>query len=274
MPKRNQTLVLRLLCFYKECTLCVFPNTWFTSSRMMRKIYKNLAFLIAATGNFLVFLPLFRLFKKRYPCYAVPNANICIEGFPRSGNSFFVMAFQQWNPGTTIAHHSHLASNAKYSVKQDKPTVILIREPAEAIASAIAWDGQDERVVPGVGLITYVVFYQSLRKYKQEILFLDFYEAINQPDKCIAKINQRFDTNFSAKEFTKDENIRLRNVLVNQDMQEKRTELNSSLPNERKSKLKMAIVPKISAHSLYARAHTLYAEYIACASENGNSSID
>ena len=184
------------------------------------------------------------------------------------------MAFQQWNPGTTIAHHSHLASNAKYSLKQDKPTVILIREPAEAIASAIAWDGQDGRVVPGVGLISYIAFYQSLRKYKQKILFLDFYEAINQPDKCIAKINQRFDTNFSAKEFTKDENIRLRNVLVNQDMQEKRAELNSSLPNKRKSNLKMAIVPKITAHSLFSRAHTLYEEYIACASENESSNID
>ena len=135
---------------------------------MIKKIYKNLAFLIAATGNSLLLLPIFRLFKKRYPCYATPDASICIEGFPRSGNSFFVMTFQQWNPGTTIAHHSHLASNAKYSVKQHKPTVILIREPAEAIASAIAWDGREGRIIPAVGLITYLVFYQSLYKYRQK----------------------------------------------------------------------------------------------------------
>ena len=241
---------------------------------MIRKIYKNLAFLIAATGNSLVLLPLFRLFKNRYPSYAIPNANICIEGFQRSGNSFFVTTFQQWNPGAIIAHHSHLASSAKYSAKQGKPTVILIREPAEAISSAIAWDGQDARIVPGVGLISYLSFYQSLNKFKQKILFLDFHEAVNQPDKCIEKINQRFGVNFSANEFTKDENNRIRDVLVGHDMREKRSEMNSSLPNEKKDELKIAIMPKITSHSLFVRAQTIYEKYKTVASEHKDSSID
>lgn len=243
-------------------------------SSMIQKIYKNFAFLVAATGNSLLLLPLFRLFKKRYPCYAIQNANICIEGFPRSGNSFFVTAFQQWNPRVSVAHHSHLASNAKYSVKQDKPTVILIREPAEAIASAIAWDGRDRRVLPGVGLITYVIFYQSLHKYRQKILFLDFHEAVTQPDKCIEKINQHFGVNFNANEFTEKENNRLRNVLANQDMHKKRSDLSSSLPNERKGKLKMAILPEITTHPLFKRAQTLYDKYTNTTSEQRDSSND
>jgi hypothetical protein len=228
---------------------------------MLRRIYKNLAFLIAATGNFLVLLPIFRLFKNRYPCYALPNTDICIEGFPRSGNSFFVTTFQQWNPGTTIAHHSHLASNAKYFSRQNKPTVILIREPAEAISSAIAWDGKDARIVPSVGLISYLSFYQSLNKFRQNILFLDFHEAVNHPDKCIEKINQRFGTSFRAADFTQAENDRLRNVVVQHDINENRSELNSSLPNERKGKLKMAIMPDIIQNTLFPRAQSLYDEY-------------
>lgn len=225
---------------------------------MIRKIYKNLAFLIAAAGNSLVFLPVFRLFKNRYPCYAVPNANICIEGFPRSGNSFFVAVFQQWNPETIIAHHSHLASNAKYAANQDKPTVILVREPAEAIASAIAWDGDDSRILPGVGLITYFSFYKSLNRFRQKILFLDFHEAVSKPDACIEKINQRFGTNFRNIEFTEEEKTRLQNVLARQDEIQRRSELNSSLPNERKGKLKMTIVPKITSHSFFPRVQALY----------------
>jgi hypothetical protein len=246
----------------------------FISPRMIRKIYKNLAFLIAATGNSLVLLPLFRLFKNRYPCYAVANANICIEGFPRSGNSFFVATFQQWNPETIIAHHSHLASSAKYSANQDKPTVILIREPAEAISSAIAWDGHDARILPGVGLISYLSFYQSLNKFRQKILFLDFHEAVNQPDTCIKKINQRFSTDFRTAEFTSEENTRLRNVVAQQDKNEKRSELNSSLPNERKGKLKMAIVPEITSHSLFPRVQALYDEYLTIALGCKDSRID
>lgn len=241
---------------------------------MIRKIYKNLAFLIAATGNSLVLLPLFRLFKNRYPCYAIPNANICIEGFPRSGNSFFVTTFQQWNPGAVIAHHSHLASNAKYFAKQDKPTVILIREPAEAISSAIAWDGQDGRIVPGVGLITYLSFYRSLRKYRHKVLFLNFHEAVNQPDKCIEKINQRFGADFNAIVFSKEESSRLKEVLALQDTHEKRSELNSSLPNERKGKLKIAILPDITTHSLFTRAQALYDEYTTSVSEHQDSNFD
>jgi hypothetical protein len=241
---------------------------------MIKNIYKNMGFLIASTGNYLFLLPLFRLFKNRYPCYAIPDATICIEGFPRSGNTFFVTAFHQWNPESTVAHHSHLASNAKYSVKQHKPTVILIREPAEAIASAIAWDGRNRRVLPGVGLMAYIIFYQSLHKYRQEILFLDFNEAVNQPDKCIEKINQHFGVNFNANEFTEKENDRLRDVLANQDMQKQRSDLSSSLPNERKGKLKTAILPEITTHSLFKRAQTLYEEYTNTASGHGDSSID
>ena len=205
---------------------------------MIKKIYKNLAFLVAATGNSLLLLPLFRLFKNRYPCYAIPEANVCIEGFPRSGNSFFVTTFQQWNRRIRIAHHSHLASSAKYYARQGKPTIVLIREPAEAISSAIAWDGQDARIVPSVGLITYMSFYRSLHKYRQKVLFLEFNEAISHPDKCIEKINQRFGTSFNANEFTSEENNRIRQILAVQDIHEKRSDLNSSLPNDLKSKLK------------------------------------
>lgn len=242
---------------------------------MFRKVYKNLAFLVAATGNALFLLPVFRLFKNRYPRYAVENADICIEGFPRSGNSFFVTTFQQWNPRTVISHHSHLASNAKYSVKKRKPTVVLIRKPADAIASAIAWDGREARIVPGVGLITYLSFYRSLRNYADRILFLDFDEAITRPDQCVAKINRRFSSSFSARAFTEEENERLQGVLERQDSHNKRSAMNSSLPNERKGRLKAAIMPEITGHRLFSRAQILYDDCASLASDNGGGhSID
>jgi len=232
---------------------------------MIRKIYKNLAFLVAALGNYLVFLPLFSLFKTRYPCYADPAADICVEGFPRSGNSFFVAVLQQWNPKTIIAHHTHLASNAKYYANRDKPTVILIREPAEAIASAIAWDGKDALIVPAVGLISYLGFYRSLKKFREKILFLDFKEAVNQPDKCIEKINSYFSREFCVKEFTLEENQSVQHLLTRHDRHVNRSELSSSLPNEKKSELKTTIIPKITSHALFARAQTVYQEFKALA---------
>ena len=234
---------------------------------MVKKIYKNLAFLIAATGHSLLLLPVFRLFKNRYPCYATPDADICIEGFPRSGNSFFVTTFQQWNHPARIAHHSHLASNPKFYARQGKPTVVLIREPAEAIASAIAWDGRDSRILPGIGLVAYVAFYKSLLKYRDRLLVLGFEEVINRPDECIARINKRFNASFQIRKFTDEENIRLQGVLSKRDEQQSRAQLNSSLPNEIKSEMKMAIVPQIVSHSLYDRANEIFKDFTAIESE-------
>jgi hypothetical protein len=236
---------------------------------MFRKVYKNLAFLVAATGNALVLLPLFRLFKNRYPRYAVEHADICIEGFPRSGNSFFVTTFQQWNPRAVVTHHSHLASNAKYSVRRGKPTVVLVRKPADAIASAIAWDGRDARILPGVGLIAYLSFYRALRNYKDNILFLEFDEAITRPDKCVAKINRRFSSSFNARAFTSEESQRLRALLVRQDSQNKRSDMNASLPNEKKGRMKLAILPEITGHTLFSRAQILYDDYASLAADDG-----
>lgn len=228
---------------------------------MIKKIYKNLAFLIAATGHSLLLLPVFRLFKNRYPCYAIPDADICIEGFPRSGNSFFVTTFQQWNHPARIAHHSHLASNPKFYARQGKPTVVLIREPAEAIASAIAWDGRDSRILPSIGLVAYVAFYKSLLRYRDRLLVLGFDEVINRPDECIAKINKHFNASFQTRKFTDEENTRLKEILSNRDKQQSRDKLNSSLPNEIKSDLKMAIVPQIVNHSLYDQAQAIFRNF-------------
>jgi len=182
-----------------------------------------------------------------------------------------VAVFQQWNPGASIAHHSHLASNAKYSIGHNIPTVILVREPAEAIASVIVWDG---RLFPWAGLQSYLCFYQSLRKYRHKILFLGFHEAVTQPDKCIEKINQHFGTNFYIHEFTNEEDNQIRDILKNQDKRENKSELNSTLPNNKKTQLKKAIVADIKAHSLFMRAQTLYYEYSTIVPKHGESSID
>jgi hypothetical protein len=85
---------------------------------------------------------------------------------------------------------------------------------------------------------------------------------VNQPDDCIAKINQHFNANFQTRKFTSEENMRLKEVLTKRDEQQKRADLNSSLPNERKTELKMAIAPEIINHALYDQARAIFKEFI------------
>ena len=189
------------------------------------------------------------------------DAEICIEGFPRSGNSFFVAAFQRWNPRVIIAHHSHLASNAKFSIRAEKPTVILIRNPTDAIASAIAWDGLGKRISPTVGIISYLSFYRSLDKYREKLLFIDFQDAINDPGECVERINQKFNSRFLAHELTESENEQIKCLLISQDEREQRSELNSTLPNEKKANLKNMFASQIQSNLLFHRVRHLYEQF-------------
>lgn len=238
---------------------------------MIRKIHKNFTFLTVTIGNFSFLSPVIKKFKKRFPCYVLPDTDICIEGFPRSGNSFFVAAFLRWNNGLTVTHHTHLSSNAKSAVKQGKPAVVLIRTPEEAVASAIAWNGQ---LLPWVGLFNYVSFYRSLKRYRQEILFLDFHDVVNQPHKCIEKINQRFGTSFNTREYTPEESRQIREQLAQHDTFKKRSEMSSTLPNEQKASVKRTIIPRIKTSRLFSRAQSVYAEHTAITAKISEPNTD
>ncbi len=56
----------------------------------------------STAGNYLIFLPVFRIFRQRYPKITTNDTDICIDGYPRSGNTYFVSAFLSWNDGLLV----------------------------------------------------------------------------------------------------------------------------------------------------------------------------
>ena len=225
---------------------------------VLQEIIKNTLFLASLTGNYLVCLPVFRLFVRRFPRISNPETDICIEGFPRSGNTYFVSAFLSWNRGGAVAHHSHLAGSVKYAVKRDIPTVILIREPQDAAASAMAWDGL--LWVP-VALLGYIHFYRVLWRYRQKFLVLSFDDVTGRPDECIQKINRRFSRTFNYEEFSVlvDEKIRTRLKTV--DLRHDREGTSSSLPNPQKLELKTKFSRRARNSRLYPYAKRIYSDF-------------
>lgn len=221
----------------------------------MSSIYKNLAFLGAVLGNYGLFRPVFRLFRTRYPTYADPGSKVCIEGFPRSGNTFFVSAIRCWNPQLAISHHSHLASSAKYLSRRGVPTVILIREPVAAVSSAMVWDG---KLLATVGLIAYISFYRSLRKFWPELLVLGFEECTQAPDIAVQKINSRYGTELNWVEYGPSESESLRRRLERLDTRNNRNARNSTLPNEEKNALKQVCATRVRESPLLVTAQRLY----------------
>jgi len=52
------------------------------------------------------------------------DKDLCIEGFPRSANSFFVNIFCHFNPHKKIAHHIHVPVQVLKSVEYNIPCIV------------------------------------------------------------------------------------------------------------------------------------------------------
>jgi hypothetical protein len=61
--------------------------------------------------------------------------DICIDGFPRSANSFAVGAFESVNPTAKVAHHAHVPAQLMRACEVGIPAIALIRDPVDTVIS-------------------------------------------------------------------------------------------------------------------------------------------
>jgi hypothetical protein len=66
-----------------------------------------------------------------------PDTDLVIEGFPGSGNSYFRAWLHFANWGTHLTSHQHSPAVLRRAIADDRPTVVLARDPVEAIASTL-----------------------------------------------------------------------------------------------------------------------------------------
>lgn len=68
---------------------------------------------------------------------ATRRSRLCIEGFPRSGNTFALACLLEI-PGLTrneVAHHTHNIANVRRALSLEVPTYVLLRDPLAACLS-------------------------------------------------------------------------------------------------------------------------------------------
>jgi hypothetical protein len=119
------------------------------------------------------------------------KTDLCIEGFPRSANTFCVDFLMTQGKGNNkrlfLAHHTHSALNVELAILLKKPCVVLIREPVAALTSFAIYSEKEIITIAQ----NYVHFYRSISKWKN-ILIVDFELAINDFNFVIAQINSNF----------------------------------------------------------------------------------
>jgi len=165
-----------------------------------------------------LFFPLFRPRSAFDELLVTRWTDLCVEGFPRSANSFSVQAIRHAHPQPLeIAHHTHVPANAIRACEWGIPTVVLIRSPYDAIVSRIALDKEvqvaehssknpRQRVRFAAWLHAWRSFYQVLVPYREEeeILVAPFSAVIQDMGIVIERVNEQFGTDFVPFDHTDD----------------------------------------------------------------------
>ncbi len=145
-----------------------------------------------------VFLNLARLRKGRAVVGA--QTELVIEGFPRTGNTFAVFAFQSAQPRPVrIAHHLHAPAQVSAAVASGLPVLLLIRPPEDAVVSTVMWWPY---VRPGDALPAYAAFYERLLGLRDACVVARFDEVTSDMGAVIDRLNARYGLEFARFEHT------------------------------------------------------------------------
>lgn len=160
-----------------------------------------------------------RLMHKRHAKYYTKNrlvnlkSDLVIEGFPRSGNSFAVRAFDcSQNCDVNIAHHFHSWPQVAYAVKHNIPTIVLIRKPVDAVIG-LCVHSELEHAVPKKlskeqhlvsNFKQYINFYKNIPKHQNSLLVATFEEVTQNFSDVILRFNQKFSKSYNTFNHTDD----------------------------------------------------------------------
>lgn len=150
-----------------------------------------------------LFVPMYHLFsssQKNRELLISAQTEIVIEGFPRCGNTFAVVAFEfAQSRKVSIAHHLHVESQALMGVRRGLPVMIAIRDPEEAIRSLVVFD---PKTVPNQALADYIRFYTAIERIFDAVLIADFKQITTNYGEVIRRFNCKFAVKFAVFQHT------------------------------------------------------------------------
>lgn len=127
-----------------------------------------------------------------------PRTGACIEGFPRSGNTFATRTFREWNPGVVVAHHVHVAGQLLAAVERRVPAALLIRDPLDAAASLLVFSGG--RLSARAALSSYVAFHRPLLEVLDRVVVCPFERFVADSSLVVNALNHHFGTAFHGEQ--------------------------------------------------------------------------
>ncbi len=223
------------------------------------------------TGRYpkLYFALLYLMHSPRRHLAVSRDTEIVIEGYPRSANTFAVAAFltAQGRP-VKIAHHIHLPAQVIQAVYWKIPTLVLIRQPKDAVLSLLV---REPRLSAKQALWDYVRFYSTIRPYRSGFMLATFEQITRDFGEVTDRLNSKFGTHFLHFEHTEENLEKVYQIIEEMDKVDRGksqvTETTVARPSEvrevlKEQKRRELEQPEIAA--LLKRARSVYQEIENC----------
>lgn len=145
-----------------------------------------------------------QLFRYVMPLYRIlavtEETQVVIEGFPRCANTFAVVAFNLGQRNQVrIAHHLHSVAQLRRGLELNIPTLVILREPHDAILSLAIRKGHDD---VRWACEEYVDFHQGALELGDKLVFADFTEVTCDFGAIIRRLNRLTGSRFGEFEHT------------------------------------------------------------------------
>ncbi len=151
-----------------------------------------------------IFMPLMKLQRKYDHIMVDCHTDIFIEGYTRCGNTFAVAAFTLSQPApVTIARHSHVPAQIFRAVALNCPTLVLIRNPHDAVLSTVI---RHPFLSIARELDRYVDYYTAILPYREHYVVGEFQDVVSDFGCVIDKVNRHFGTGYQRFAHT-EENV-------------------------------------------------------------------
>jgi hypothetical protein len=214
-----------------------------------------------------------RLRPEKRVTLARRDTAIVIEGFLRSGNTFSVAAFHIANgQGLHVGRHLHGAPHVLRAVRLGLPTIVLIREPRDAVLSYLV---RRPTLSPYDALLEYLDFYRTAWPARQGFVVAPFDRVTRDFGAVLEQVNERFGTSFRRYEPTPENEARAFRLVEEMNRLETGGEVVESLvgrPSSERSRRKEALRALLerprTAEKMFA-AEALYEQYLDLARTRG-----
>lgn len=184
---------------------------------------------------------------------------MCVEGFPRCANSFLYEIISSRMPHQHIAHHVHVSTQVLQALKYAVPSVVVIREPLDAVASLLAVT--DGRLSPNLALSSYIRFYESVDKHVDKVYVADFPRVTKETLTVLQEIDQRFGTRLSAVGFVDADKDSVMDRLVRKNREMNQPANLVAVPDSRKSSSLTGAKSVLQDNPLLEVAQQIYAKW-------------